>query len=171
MSFNLKDIQNPDFLRGLDLEELQMLADDIRLFLIDSISKTGGHLSSNLGVVELTIALHYVFDFKKDKILFDVGHQSYTHKILTGRAKDFDSLRKFHGLSGFQKRKESPYDVFEAGHSSTSLSAALGMAVARDLKKEDYNIVPVIGDGALLSGMALEALNNIGYEKKKIIHL
>ena len=169
MSFNLKDIQNPDFLRGLDLEELQMLADDIRLFLIDSISKTGGHLSSNLGVVELTIALHYVFDFKKDKILFDVGHQSYTHKILTGRAKYFDTLRKFYGLSGFQKRKESPYDVFEAGHSSTSLSAALGMAVARDLKKEDYNIVPVIGDGALLSGMALEALNNIGYEKKKII--
>lgn len=169
MTFNIKEIKNPDFLRGLEPEEMQLLADDIRFFLINSISKTGGHLASNLGVVELTIALHYVFDFKKDKLLFDVGHQSYTHKILTGSAKEFDTLRKFNGLSGFQKRKESIYDCFEAGHSSTSLSAALGMAVARDLKNEDYEVVPVIGDGALLSGMALEALNNIGYNKKKVI--
>ena len=169
MSFDLEAIENPAFLKDLSLEEMNELAAEIRQFLLTNIAKTGGHLSSNLGVVELTIALHYVFDFSHDRLLFDVGHQSYTHKILTGRAKDFSTLRKFHGLSGFQKRKESPYDCFEAGHSSTSLSAALGMAVARDLKKENYEIVPLIGDGALLSGMALEALNNIGYEKKKMI--
>lgn len=169
MTYKITDIKNPDFLKGLEIDDLTELASDIRNFLIESIAKTGGHLSSNLGVVELTIALHYVFDFKTDKLLLDVGHQSYTHKILTGRTKDFDSLRKYHGLSGFQKRHESPYDCFEAGHSSTSLSAALGMAVARDLKKETYEIVPLIGDGALLSGMAMEALNNIGFEKKKII--
>ena len=169
MKFNLEDIKNPDFLKSLKPSELNDLASDIREFLLNNISKTGGHLSSNLGVVELTIALHYVFDFKNDKVLFDVGHQSYTHKILTGRASEFKTLRKYHGLSGFQKRNESIYDCFEAGHSSTSLSAALGMAVARDLRKEDYEIVPVIGDGALLSGMALEALNNIGFEHKKMI--
>lgn len=166
---NLNDIQDPSFLKELSISELNELADDIRLFLIQSISKTGGHLASNLGVVELTIALHYVFNSPIDKIFFDVGHQSYTHKILTGRAKDFPKLRQYRGLSGFEKRSESIHDVWEAGHSSTTLSAALGMAVSRDLKHENYHIVPVIGDGALGSGMALEALNSIGSEKRNMI--
>ena len=165
----LTDIQNPDFLKRMKTEELEQLAAEIRSFLIQSISKTGGHLASNLGVVDLTIALHYVFNSPRDRIFFDVGHQCYTHKILTGRASGFSSLRQYRGLSGFQKRKESEHDVWEAGHSSTSLSAALGMAVARDLNHDDYSIVPVIGDGAIASGMALEALNEIGSEKKRII--
>ncbi|MBR4455294.1 MAG: 1-deoxy-D-xylulose-5-phosphate synthase [Solobacterium sp.] len=166
---DLTGIQNPEFLKTMNITELTMLAADIRRFLIDNISRTGGHLASNLGVVELTIALHYVFDAPKDKIFFDVGHQSYTHKILTGRAKYFDQLRQYHGLSGFQKRSESIYDAWEAGHSSTSLSAALGMAVARDLSRESYHIVPVIGDGAMGSGESLEALNHIGSEKRNIV--
>ncbi len=166
---DVRQIQNPDFLKSMSVRELNGLAKDIRSFLISGISKTGGHLASNLGVVELTIALYYVFNPAKDKIFFDVGHQSYVHKILTGRAKQFDTLRQYGGISGFEKRCESAYDVWEAGHSSTSLSAALGMAVARDLKHEKYEIVPVIGDGALGSGMALEALNEIGYEKRKMI--
>ena len=130
---NVIDIKNPKFLKKYKKNDLIKLSHDIREFLIDNISKTGGHLSSNLGVVDLTIAIHKVFDSAKDKIIFDVGHQSYTHKILTGRAKDFKSLRQFNGLSGFQKRSESVYDSYEAGHSSTSLSAALGFALARDL--------------------------------------
>lgn len=166
---NLNDIQDPSFLKTLSISELNDLAFDIRSFLIENISKTGGHLASNLGVVELTIALHYVFNSPEDKIFFDVGHQSYTHKILTGRAKDFPTLRQYKGLSGFEKRCESKHDVWEAGHSSTTLSAALGMAVTRDLNHDNYHIVPVIGDGALSSGMALEALNNIGSEKRNII--
>ncbi|MGM9940552.1 MAG: 1-deoxy-D-xylulose-5-phosphate synthase [Bulleidia sp.] len=166
---DLTEIRNPDFLKSMSMEELEDLARDIRTFLIHSISKTGGHLASNLGVVELTIALHYVFDSPRDRIFFDVGHQCYTHKILTGRAERFNTLRQYRGLSGFEKRKESVHDVWEAGHSSTSLSAALGMAVARDLDGDDYCIVPVIGDGALTSGMALEALNEIGSEKKRMI--
>ncbi len=165
----LEEIQNPEFLKSLNLNELNDLAYDIRQFLIQNIAKTGGHLASNLGVVELTIALHYVFNSPYDKVFFDVGHQCYTHKILTGRAKGFKTLRKYNGLSGFEKRCESVHDVWEAGHSSTSLSAALGMAVARDLDHKDYAIVPVIGDGALSSGMALEALNEIGSEKRNII--
>ncbi len=166
---DLTKIQNPEFLKSMTVPELDELAQEIRVFLINSISKTGGHLASNLGVVELTIALHYVFDSPQDKIFFDVGHQSYTHKILTGRAKDFGMLRQFDGLSGFEKRRESEHDVWEAGHSSTSLSAAIGMAVARDLNHETYDIVPIIGDGAMGSGMAMEALNQIGSEKRKII--
>lgn len=166
---DLKEIESPAFLKSMSIDELNELAEEIRRFLIHSISKTGGHLASNLGVVDLTIALHYVFDSPRDKIFFDVGHQCYTHKILTGRADKFSSLRQYHGLSGFQKRKESEHDVWEAGHSSTSLSAALGMAVARDLDHDDYNIVPVIGDGAMSSGMALEALNQIGSEHRKMI--
>ncbi len=166
---NLLDIQNPSDIKGLSEKELKTLAKDIREFLVTNISKTGGHLASNLGVVELTIALHYVFDSPEDKILFDVGHQCYTHKILTGRASQFSTLRQYNGLSGFQKRNESPHDVWEAGHSSTSLSAALGMAIARDLKHEDYQVVPVIGDGALSSGMSFEALNEIGYEKRRMV--
>lgn len=165
----LTDIQDPKFLKSLSVKEMEELADEIRQFLITSISKTGGHLASNLGVVELTIALHYVFNSPVDKIFFDVGHQSYVHKILTGRANQFDHLRQYEGLSGFEKRKESEHDVWEAGHSSTSLSAALGMSVARDLHHLDYQIIPVIGDGALSSGMAFEALNEIGSEKRKMI--
>ena len=159
---NVIDIENPRFLKKMKKKELQVLASDIREFLIDNISKTGGHLSSNLGVVELTIAIHKVFNSPKDKIIFDVGHQSYTHKILTGRAKDFDTLRKYNGLSGFQKMNESIYDSYEAGHSSTSLSSALGFAIARDLDKKDYNIISVIGDGSIGNGLAYEALNHIG---------
>ena len=161
---NLYDIHSPDDIRNLSIEELEQLAKDIRQFLIENISHTGGHLASNLGAVELTIAAHYIFHAPRDKVFFDVGHQCYTHKILTGRAKDFPTLHAYGGMSGFEKRSESPYDVWEAGHSSTSLSAALGMAVARDMDHEDYQIVPIIGDGALGSGMSFEALNQIGFE-------
>ena len=145
------------------------LAKDIRQFIIESVSQTGGHLSSNLGIVELTIALHYVFNSPEDKIFFDVGHQCYVHKILTGRAKDFTHLRKFNGLSGFQKRCESKHDVWEAGHSSTALSAAVAMAIARDLNKESFNVVPVVGDGAIVGGESLEALNHLGSINNKVI--
>lgn len=166
---NLYDIHSPDDIRNLSIEELEQLAKDIRQFLIENISHTGGHLASNLGAVELTIAAHYVFHAPRDKVFFDVGHQCYTHKILTGRAKDFPTLHAYGGMSGFEKRSESPYDVWEAGHSSTSLSAALGMAVARDMDHEDYQIVPIIGDGALGSGMSFEALNQIGFEHRKMV--
>lgn len=163
------DISGPADIRQLSIKELEALAAEIRAFLIESISRTGGHLSSNLGVVELTLALHVVFDSPRDRILFDVGHQSYVHKILTGRARQFSTLRQYKGLSGFQKRHESEHDCWEAGHSSTSLSAALGMAVARDLNGEHYHIVPVIGDGAMASGMSMEALNQIGGEERNMI--
>lgn len=166
---DLMSINNPSFLKGLTNNELEQLSKDIRQFLIEKLSVTGGHIGPNLGVVELTIALHRCFNSPKDKILWDVGHQSYVHKILTGRAGEFDSLRQYKGLSGFPKRQESEHDVWETGHSSTSLSAAMGMAIARDLKKEKSYIVPVIGDGALTGGIALEALNHIGHEKKDMI--
>ena len=165
----IEDIRDPSFLKQMNEEECRELAEEIRSFLISSLSKTGGHIASNLGVVELTIALHKIFNAPEDKILFDVGHQSYVHKILTGRAKDFPTLRQFGGLSGFQKRKESVYDCFEAGHSSTALSSALGMAIARDLNHENYQVIAVVGDGALNTGLSLEALNEIGDEKKKLI--
>ena len=165
----LKQIKDPSFLKDLSTSQLIGLAKEIRSFLVENVSKTGGHLSSNLGVVELTIALHYCFDAPKDKILFDTGHQCYTHKILTGRADQMASLRQFGGISGFPDRSESVYDCFEAGHSSTSLPFALGMAAARDLERDDYYIVPVIGDGALSSGLSLEALNQIGFNKHKMI--
>ena len=163
------DIESPAQIKNMSIRELNELAQDIRSFLIESISKTGGHLSSNLGVVELTLAMHYVFNAPKDKIIFDVGHQCYVHKILTGRAPQFSTLRKKDGLSGFQKRKESPYDCWEAGHSSTSLSAALGFSIARDLTQDDYEVVALIGDGALSGGMSMEALNDIGAQQKKLI--
>ncbi|MCR5229448.1 MAG: 1-deoxy-D-xylulose-5-phosphate synthase [Solobacterium sp.] len=166
---DLTQIQNPAFLKDMSVSEMNELAAEIRSFLIENISRTGGHLASNLGVVELTIALHYVFDSPKDKIFFDVGHQCYVHKILTGRAGDFSRLRQFGGISGFQKRIESEHDVWEAGHSSTSLSAALGMAVARDLRGQNFEVVPVIGDGAVGGGMSFEALNQIGAEQRKMI--
>ncbi|EPZ38157.1 1-deoxy-D-xylulose-5-phosphate synthase [Anoxybacillus ayderensis] len=162
-------IQNPKFLKHMSNEQLVQLSEQIRQFLIEKLSKTGGHIGPNLGVVELTIALHKVFDSPKDKLIWDVGHQSYVHKILTGRANQFDTLRQYKGLCGFPKRSESEHDVWETGHSSTSLSAAMGMAIARDLKGTDEYIVPIIGDGALTGGMALEALNHIGHEKKDII--
>nr|WP_220185962.1 1-deoxy-D-xylulose-5-phosphate synthase [Paenactinomyces guangxiensis] len=153
----------------MSVEELPKLAEEIRQFLIESLSMTGGHLASNLGVVELTIAMHYLFDSPRDKFLWDVGHQAYVHKLLTGRRELFPTLRQYKGLCGFPKMSESEHDVWETGHSSTSLSGAMGMAAARDLKGEDYKVIPVIGDGALTGGMALEALNHIGEEKKDII--
>lgn len=165
----LEKYKDVNEIKNMSLEELDIFSEEIREFLIDKVSKTGGHLSSNLGVVELTISLYNVFDFKKDKLVWDVGHQSYVHKILTGRKDRFDTLRKFGGLSGFPKKCESPFDHFQTGHSSTSISAALGMARARDLKGEDYEVVAVIGDGALTGGMALEALNDAGYRKSKMI--
>lgn len=166
---DIYQIKQPSDIKNLSVHELEELAKDIRAFLIESVAKSGGHLSSNLGVVELTLALHRTFDSPNDKILFDVGHQCYTHKILTGRIDGFKTLRQYKGMSGFQKCKESEHDVWEAGHSSTSLSAALGMAVARDLHQENYAVVPVIGDGALSSGMSMEALNQIGSEKRNMV--
>lgn len=166
---DLNTIQDPTFLKEYSNEDLEKLSDSIRNFLIEKLSVTGGHLGANLGVVELTLALHKVFDSPSDKFVWDVGHQSYIHKILTGRTDQFDTLRKYQGLCGFPKRCESEHDVWETGHSSTSLSAAMGMAIARDLKGENTSIVPIIGDGALTGGMALEALNHIGDEKKNMI--
>lgn len=165
----LEHIHEPADLKSLSIAQLEQLAAEIRSFLIEKLSETGGHLAPNLGVVELTIALHYLFDSPKDKFIFDVGHQSYVHKMLTGRMDQFDTLRKYKGLCGFIKRSESVHDVWEAGHSSTSLSAAMGMALARDLKGEKNKVVAVIGDGALTGGMALEALNHIGHEKKNLM--
>lgn len=166
---DLLKIKDPSFLKELSINELESLSNDIRQFLIQKLSVTGGHIGPNLGVVELTIALHKCFNSPNDKMIWDVGHQSYVHKILTGRADQFDSLRQYRGLSGFPKMAESVHDVWETGHSSTSLSAAMGMAIARDLKHENSYIIPVIGDGALTGGMALEALNHIGDEKKNMI--
>lgn len=165
----LEQIKGPEDLKKLTSEELSQLAEEIRAFLIEKISHTGGHLASNLGVVELTIALFRTFDLPEDKIIWDVGHQSYTHKILSGRRMEFDELRQYGGLSGFPKRKESPYDSFDTGHSSTSISAGLGIAQGRDILVEDYKVVSVIGDGALTGGMAYEALNNAARMKKNFI--
>ncbi len=153
----------------MSLPQLLQLADEIRRFLINVISRTGGHLAPNLGVVELTLALHRIFSTPRDKIIFDVGHQAYIHKILTGRREQFHTLRQYGGLSGFPKRSESEHDAFGAGHSSTSISAAVGMAAARDLQGEDYNVVAVIGDGSMTGGMAFEALNNAGMLHKKML--
>ncbi|MGG3453443.1 1-deoxy-D-xylulose-5-phosphate synthase [Paenibacillus rhizolycopersici] len=165
----LSQIHEPADLKNLSLEQLTPLAEEIRQFLIEKLSVTGGHLASNLGVVELTIALHYCYNSPQDKFIFDVGHQAYVHKILTGRMDQFDTLRKHQGLCGFVKRSESEHDVWEAGHSSTSLSAAMGMALARDLKGESNRVIAIIGDGALTGGMAFEALNHIGHEKKDLM--
>ncbi|MFP7493683.1 1-deoxy-D-xylulose-5-phosphate synthase [Terribacillus saccharophilus] len=165
---DLTAIKNPAFLKEMSNEELIELAASIRTFLIEKLSITGGHLGANLGVVELTLALHKAYNSPQDKFIWDVGHQAYIHKILTGRTADFETLRQYKGMCGFPKRIESEHDVWETGHSSTSLSAAMGMAAARDMLDEDYEVVPVIGDGALTGGMALEALNNIGDEKKNI---
>jgi 1-deoxy-D-xylulose-5-phosphate synthase len=158
----LKTINTPDELRALDREQLPQLASELREFLVESVSKTGGHLSSNLGTVELTIALHYIYDTPEDKLVWDVGHQTYTHKILTGRREAMSKLRMAGGIAGFPKREESPYDTFGTGHSSTSISAALGMAVAAQLQGSERRAVAIIGDGAMSGGMAFEALNNAG---------
>ncbi|MCJ7497805.1 MAG: hypothetical protein MUO78_06695, partial [candidate division Zixibacteria bacterium] len=165
----LDKINSPADLKKVPLEKLAQLAQEIRDKIITVVSRTGGHLASNLGVVELTIALHYVFDLPKDKLIWDVSHQCYTHKLLTGRKDRFESLRQYQGLSGFTKRKESEYDSFGAGHASTSISAALGMACARDQKGEDYRIIAVIGDGALTGGISFEGLNNTGAQGKDLL--
>ncbi|MFQ9013229.1 MAG: 1-deoxy-D-xylulose-5-phosphate synthase [Lacrimispora saccharolytica] len=165
----LEKIQQPNDIKKIPEEQLTEVAAEIREFLVETMSKLGGHLASNLGVVELTIALHRVFDLPKDKIIWDVGHQSYTHKILTGRKDAFESLRQEGGLSGFPKRSESSCDVFDTGHSSTSISAGVGYVKARDLKKQDYSVISVIGDGALTGGMAYEALNNAAELKTNFI--
>ncbi len=165
----IDQINSPDELKKLDLDSLNKYAAEVRSFLIDSVSRTGGHLASSLGVVELTIALHYVFDLPQDKLIWDVGHQSYVHKLITGRKDGFENLRKFGGMSGFPKTSESIYDCFNTGHSSTSISAALGMAHARDLAGEDYSVVAVIGDGALTGGMAFEAISDAGEKNNRMI--
>ena len=165
----LEKINQPNDIKSLTDDELKILASEIREFLIEKISVTGGHLASNLGVVELTMALHLALDLPKDKIIWDVGHQSYTHKLLTGRREGFDGLRKYGGMSGFPKRKESECDCFDTGHSSTSISAGLGYALAREITGEDYKVVSVIGDGALTGGMAFEALNNAARLKSNFI--
>jgi len=165
----LDSINSPDDLKLLKLEQLPQLAQEIRGEIISTVSKTGGHLASSLGVVELTIALHYVFNAPQDKIIWDVGHQSYTHKLLTGRREQFHTLRQYGGISGFPRREESRYDSFNVGHSSTSISAALGMAEARCLKGEKHKVIAVIGDGSLMAGIALEGLNHAGHIKKDLI--
>ncbi len=169
MSKILDEIEKENDIKNIEPDKYKTLATEIRRFLVEKVSKTGGHLASNLGVVELTMALHLFLDFPQDKIVWDVGHQAYTHKILTGRMHDFDTLREYQGLSGFPKRNESPCDACDTGHSSTSISVALGMAVARDLKQEDSKIVAVIGDGALSGGMAYEALNNAARLRSNLI--
>ncbi len=165
----LDRIESPEALKALSIPELVALAREIRQTIISVVSRTGGHLAPSLGVVELSIALHYVFDFRVDRVVWDVGHQSYPHKLLTGRHRVFSTLRQWQGISGFPKREESPYDHFGTGHASTSISAALGMAVARDLKGERYKVVAVIGDGALTGGLALEGLNQAGHMDRDLI--
>src|SRR5688572_1027910 len=165
----LDRIQSPEDLRKFTDKDLRQIADELRRETIDAVSVTGGHLGAGLGVVELTVALHYLFDTPRDRLLWDVGHQAYPHKILTGRRDRIRTLRQGGGLAGFTKRGESDYDVFGAGHSSTSISAGTGMAVARDLKGEAHNVIAVIGDGAMSAGMAYEAMNNAGAMDKRLI--
>ena len=165
----LESIHTPHDIKKLSLQELDRLANEIRNFLILNIAETGGHLAPNLGIVEITLALHKVFDFPRDDLIFDVGHQAYVHKILTGRKKMFQSLRQYRGLSGFSHREESIYDLFTTGHGGASLSSAVGKAVARDIEGKKHHVIPVIGDGALSEGMALEALNHLGHLKTRVI--
>jgi len=165
----LDTINGPEQLRSLTYPQMRQLAEEVRHEIIEKVAAHGGHLAPNLGVVELTIALHYVFDTPHDLLVWDIGHQAYVHKLLTGRREQFHTIRQFGGLSGYLRRDESPYDTFGASHASTSISAALGMAVARDLRGEDFKVVAIIGDGALTGGMALEAINNAGSLKKNLI--
>ena len=165
----LEKIDSPEDLKKLSIDELNQLASEIRRYLIEVLSKNGGHVAPNLGAVELTLALHYVFNSPIDKLVWDVGHQAYVHKIVTGRREAFKTIRQYGGISGFLKRDESPHDIFGAGHAGTALSAAMGIAIARDMKGEDWKVVAIVGDGALTAGMALEALNQIGQLKKDMI--
>ena len=165
----LDQIHDPADLRKLSREQLVQVADELRLYLLETVSQTGGHLSSNLGTVELTVALHSVFDTPADRLVWDVGHQTYPHKILTGRRERMSTLRQYNGLAGFPKRSESPYDTFGVGHSSTSISAALGMALAAKLKGEQRQVVAIIGDGAMSAGQAFEALNNAGVANANLL--
>ncbi len=165
----LETIEKENDIKNVNPEDWNLLAEEIREFLIRKISVTGGHLGSNLGAVELTMALHLSLNLPEDKIVWDVGHQSYTHKLLTGRRSGFENLRKYGGMSGFPKRKESECDCFDTGHSSTSISAGLGLVKARDLRGEKHTIISVIGDGSLTGGMAYEALNNAARMKKNFI--
>lgn len=165
----LNDFEDVNDLKKMSFQELNRFSKEIREFLVDKVSNTGGHLASNLGVVELTLSLYKVFNMYEDKIVWDVGHQTYVHKILTGRKDNFNTLRQYNGMSGFPKQSESKFDIFDTGHSSTSISAALGIARARDLKKDDYHVIAVIGDGALTGGMALEAINDVGDKKSNLI--
>src|SRR5271169_1427385 len=165
----LEKIDSPDDLKKLGQEDLRKLAEELREIIVRTVSINGGHLASSLGVIELTLALHYVFNSPIDKIIWDVGHQSYSHKLITGRRERFHSIRKENGISGFPKREESVHDAFNTGHSSTSISAALGILEGRDKKGEDFKVIAVIGDGALTGGLALEGLNHAGHLKKDLI--
>ena len=165
----LDTIDSPEDLRSLDLQSLKKLAQEIREEIISTVSKTGGHLAPCLGVVELTLALHYVFQTPKDKLVWDVGHQCYTHKLITGRRDKFCTLRQYKGLSGFPKRSESEYDVVETGHSSTSISYSLGMATAKDIRRDDGKVIAIIGDGSMTAGLAFEGLNQAGDLDKDLI--
>lgn len=166
-TFDIKNIKSPEFLKSLDVKQLNTLCSDIRTFIIDNVSETGGHLSSNLGSVEAIVAMHYCFNSPKDKFLFDVSHQAYTHKILTGRAKDFENLRKLNGLSGFTNYDESPHDVWESGHSSTTLAAAAGFLEAKEVNSEIGEVIAFIGDGSIQNGVSFEGLNYIGSQKNQ----
>jgi 1-deoxy-D-xylulose-5-phosphate synthase len=165
----LKTINSPEDLRRLPIPKLDQLATEIREEIVQTVSRTGGHLAPSLGVVELTLALHYVFNTPVDKLIWDVGHQAYAHKLITGRRDRFATLRQYKGISGFPKREESPYDAFDTGHSSTSISAGLGIAIAKHLKKCKNRIIAVIGDGSMTGGMAFEALNQAGHLDKNLI--
>ena len=165
----MTNIQSPTDIKNMDIRQLNALAEELRDEIITTVSKNGGHLASNLGIVELTIALHYVFNAPKDKLIFDVGHQAYVHKLLTGRQAIFDTLRQADGISGFPKSSESAFDSFTAGHASTAISAALGLARARDLAGEDSDVIAIVGDGALSGGMCYEALNDAGQSNTRLI--
>jgi 1-deoxy-D-xylulose-5-phosphate synthase len=165
----LDSINLPEDLRRLEVHDLRTVCAEVREYLIDCVSKTGGHLGAGLGAVELTVALHYVFNTPEDKLVWDVGHQAYPHKILTGRKDRMETIRKFGGLSGFLKRTESEYDTFGAGHASTAISAALGIAAARDLEKKNFKVAAIVGDGSMTGGMVYEAMNNAGVLKKNLI--
>ncbi|RLB16146.1 MAG: 1-deoxy-D-xylulose-5-phosphate synthase, partial [Deltaproteobacteria bacterium] len=165
----LSKIESPSDLKSLSVKELELLAEEIRRKIIETVSHTGGHLAPSLGVVELTLALHFVFDAPKDKIIWDVGHQAYAHKLITGRRDRFHTLRTLGGISGFPKREESSYDTFDTGHSSTSISVGLGISTAKSLKGEDAKVIAVIGDGSMTAGMAFEGLNQAGDTEKDLI--
>ncbi|MBC8226168.1 MAG: 1-deoxy-D-xylulose-5-phosphate synthase, partial [Gammaproteobacteria bacterium] len=165
----LNNIKSPEDLRSYSKEDLTIICDELREYIVSTISEIGGHLAPTLGTIELTTALHYVYNTPKDKLIWDTGHQAYAHKVLTGRFDSLPTIRKYKGLSGFLKRTESEYDVFGAGHASTSISAGLGIACARDLDNEDFKVVSIIGDGALSGGLAFEALNNAGHLKKQLL--